>query len=131
MVSIDNLWPKFLIWPTNKVLQKLKKMFHLSKLKEISSKNKINGILLPKLLWPIVRKIVLVIEKNFWNSRLKAENLQNFWDHQNNSFEQWKVRLIVILSRSKNWGILFLFPLKVCTSFNSKSAFGTIWQNVK
>ena len=30
------------------------------------------------LLW---EKIVLVIEKNFWNSRLKAENLQNFWDH--------------------------------------------------
>ena len=30
------------------------------------------------LLW---EKIVLVIEKNFWNWRLKAENLQNFWDH--------------------------------------------------
>ena len=26
-------------------------------------------------------KIVLVIEKNFWNSRLKAENLKIFWDH--------------------------------------------------
>ena len=23
----------------------------------------------------------LVTEKNFWNSRLKAENLQKFWDH--------------------------------------------------
>ena len=30
------------------------------------------------LLW---EKIVQVIKKNFWNSRLKAENLQNFWDH--------------------------------------------------
>ena len=30
------------------------------------------------LLW---EKIVLVIEKNFWNSRLKAENLQKFRDH--------------------------------------------------
>ena len=30
------------------------------------------------LLW---EKIVLVIEKNFWNSRLKAENLLNFWDY--------------------------------------------------
>ena len=30
------------------------------------------------LLW---EKIVLLIEKNFWNSRLKVENLQNFWDH--------------------------------------------------
>ena len=30
------------------------------------------------LLW---EKNVLVIEKNFWNSRPKAKNLQNFWDH--------------------------------------------------
>ena len=30
------------------------------------------------LLW---EKIVLVIGKNFWNSRLKAENSQNVWDH--------------------------------------------------
>ena len=27
------------------------------------------------------KKIGLVIEKNFWNSTLKAENLQKFWDH--------------------------------------------------
>ena len=27
------------------------------------------------------KKIVLVIEKHFWNSRLKPENFQNFWDH--------------------------------------------------
>ena len=39
------------------------------------------------LLW---EKIVLVIEKNVWNSRLKAENLQHFWDHQNNFFKQWR-----------------------------------------
>jgi hypothetical protein len=39
------------------------------------------GILLPKLFWPTVRKNVLVIEKNFWNLRLKVENLQTFWDH--------------------------------------------------
>ena len=30
------------------------------------------------LLW---EKNVLGIKKNFWNSRLKAKNLQNFWDH--------------------------------------------------
>ena len=42
-------------------------------------------------LW---EKIVLVIEKNFWNSRLKAENLQKFWDHLNDLFKQWKVRTI-------------------------------------
>ena len=34
------------------------------------------------------KKNVLVIEKNFWNSRLKAENLQNFWYHLNNLFKQ-------------------------------------------
>ena len=44
------------------------------------------------VLW---EKIVLVIEKNFWNSRLKAENFQNFWDHWNNLFKQWKVRSIL------------------------------------
>ena len=43
------------------------------------------------LLW---EKIVLVIEKNFWNSRLKVENLQNFWDHLNNLFKQSKARTI-------------------------------------
>ena len=43
------------------------------------------------LLW---EKIVLVIEKNFWNSRLKAKNFQKFWDHLNNLFKQWKDRTI-------------------------------------
>ena len=38
-----------------------------------------NGILLPKLFWPSVRKKILVIEKNVWNLRLKAENFQKFW----------------------------------------------------
>ena len=36
------------------------------------------------LLW---EKIDLVIEKNFWNRRLKAKNLQKFWDHYNNLFQ--------------------------------------------
>ena len=53
------------------------------------------GVLLPKLFWHTVRNtIVLVIEKNFWNSRLNAENFWNFWDHLNNLFKQWKVRTI-------------------------------------
>ena len=43
------------------------------------------------LLW---EKNVLVIEKNFWNSRLKAENFQKFWDHLTNLFKQWQVRTI-------------------------------------
>ena len=29
---------------------------------------------------PMWEKIVLVIEKKIWNSRLKADNLQIFWD---------------------------------------------------
>ena len=37
------------------------------------------------LLW---EKIVLVIEKNFWNSRLKAENLQKFWEYYLEQFIQ-------------------------------------------
>ena len=37
-----------------------------------------NGILLPQLLNLLWEKIVPVIEKNFWSSRL---NLQKFWDH--------------------------------------------------
>ena len=43
--------------------------------------NEGNGILLPNLFWPTVRKKCLVIKKNDWNSRLKAENLEFFWDH--------------------------------------------------
>ena len=43
-------------------------------------------ILLPKLFWTTVRKKIIVIEKNFWNSRLKAKNLQKFWDYWNNLF---------------------------------------------
>ena len=40
------------------------------------------------------KKIVLVIQKNFWNSRLKVENLQTYWDHWNNLLKQGKVRTI-------------------------------------
>ena len=40
-----------------------------------------NGILFPKLFWPTVRKIVPVILQIVWNSMLKAENLQIFWEH--------------------------------------------------
>ena len=40
------------------------------------------------------KKIVLVIENKFWKSRLKAEELQNCWDHKNNLFKQWKDRTI-------------------------------------
>ena len=36
----------------------------------------LNGILLPNFFWLLWEKIVLVIEKKFWNSRLKAENFE-------------------------------------------------------
>ena len=44
-----------------------------------------NCILVPKLFWPTVEKNVLLIEKNFWNSGLKAKNLQR----KNRSLEQF------------------------------------------
>ena len=34
-----------------------------------------------KIVLTYCEKIVLVIEKNFWNSKLKAENLKKLWDH--------------------------------------------------
>ena len=40
------------------------------------------------------KKIVFVIEKHFWSSRLKTKNLQSCWDHWNNIFEQWRVSTI-------------------------------------
>ena len=44
--------------------------------------------------YPLWEKVILVIEKNFWKSRLKAENFQNVWDHLNDRFKQWKVTTI-------------------------------------
>ena len=40
-----------------------------------------NGILLPKLFWATVRKNCFSDRVKFWNSRLKAQNSQKFWDH--------------------------------------------------
>ena len=37
--------------------------------------NNNHGILLRKLFWPTVRKKILVIEKNFWNSWLKVRTI--------------------------------------------------------
>ena len=51
------------------------------------------------LLW---EKIVLVIQKNFWNSRLKAEDSKFVWNHLNNLFKQWKVRTI-FGDRTSSW----------------------------
>ena len=42
------------------------------------------GILLPKLFDLLWEKKCSIDWENFWNSRLKAENLQNLWDHENN-----------------------------------------------
>ena len=51
------------------------------------------------LLWG---KIVLVIEKNFWNSRLKAENFQKFWVTSERS-EQFLVTEVFSLNFIHNW----------------------------
>ena len=40
-----------------------------------------NGILLPKLFWQRKKKNCSTDCENFWNWRLKAENLQKCWDH--------------------------------------------------
>ena len=54
--------------------------------------------------WYFVTKIVLTycektmaIKKNFWNLRLKAENLQTFCNHKNNIFKQWKVTTVFVI----------------------------------
>ena len=62
------------------------------------------------LLW---EKIVLVTEKNFWNSRLKVESLQKFWDHWNNLFKQWKVGTIYGNSAFLTCSWRFLIPNKL------------------
>ena len=40
-----------------------------------------NGILLPKLFWPTVRKNCFSDWEKLWILRLKAEYFQKFWDH--------------------------------------------------
>ena len=44
------------------------------------------------------KKIVLVIQKNFWNSRLKAENLQKFFWITRTIFFSQQVRIILVTS---------------------------------
>ena len=65
-----NLWASFLSFPWN--LQIAEMVFCYQNCSD-----------------PLWEKNILVIKKNFWNSKLKAENLQNVWDHKNNLFEQW------------------------------------------
>ena len=52
------------------------------------------GILFQILFYLTARKMFKLSRKTFANSSLKAENLQNFWEHWNNLFEQWNVRTI-------------------------------------
>ena len=64
------------------------------------------------LLW---EKIVLLIKKNFWNSRLKTKNVQKFWDHKIHLFEQWKVSTIFETQHFFNF--FPTFSLKTCKCF--------------
>ena len=68
------------VW-NNDIILWLRRPAAVSKKK--SAPNCKNGILLPKLFWPTVRK----------NCSSDREN-ENFWDHLNNLFKQWKVRTI-------------------------------------
>ena len=62
-------------------------LFYLRKLQEQVKK----AFCYQKLFSHCLHKLFKWSQK-FWNSRLKAENFQNFWDHWNNLFKQWEVR---------------------------------------
>ena len=84
------------------------------------------GIFIPKLFWPTVKKNCSGDRENFWNSRLKAKNLQNFWDHLYNLFKLWKVRTVsgnIMFFFTYSWRnleiFLFLYCLiQVCSRLN-------------
>jgi hypothetical protein len=61
-----------------------------------------DGILFPKLFRPAMSKSCSSDWEKLWNSRLKAETLQNCWDHYNNLLDQWKVRTIFETERFFN-----------------------------
>ena len=68
------------LWKKNKKLPEMDSAYII-----ICNQEWRNCILLPKLFRPTVRK-------NCSSDREKL--LQNFWDHYNNSFKQWKIRTI-------------------------------------
>ena len=53
-----------------------------------------DGILLPKLFWPTVRKKFGSDREKPLKFEAEGENFQIFWDHKNNLFKQWKARTI-------------------------------------
>ena len=62
---------------------KIRQFLELDQLNHSSEANSVTKLVFcyqncSDLLW---EKIVLVIKENFLISRLKAKNLQNFWDH--------------------------------------------------
>ena len=74
LCKIGKVLQMFKVW----LLWKCLDIIHLEKTK--NSEVNGNGILLPKLFWPTVRKNCSSdpIKKKFWYLRLKAENFQNF-----------------------------------------------------
>ena len=66
----------------------------------------LNGILFPKLFWPIMRKKISR-DLNFENSRLKAEKLKKIWVQENNILGQWRsvqfLKQIFFLTCSKRF----------------------------
>ena len=57
-------------------------------LKSYKVGNNIYGILVPKLFGPTVRKIVPVIEKNFWIRGWRPRICKKNWDKSNHLFKQ-------------------------------------------
>ena len=53
-----------------------------------------NGILLPKLLWPIVRKSCSSVQEKLLKFEAEGQKFAKFSNHLDNLLEQWKVRTI-------------------------------------
>ena len=62
----------------------------------------VNGILFPKLFWPTVRKFCSSDREKIWTSRLKAENLQKFWDHYLEEF------IRTVKGQTNFWNVMLL-----------------------
>ena len=75
----DNMYVCIRVWKKGKEKNsKTERFFPQKKSNDFLAKMVFCFLNCSDLLW---EKNVLLVEKNFWNSRLKAENLQKFWDH--------------------------------------------------
>ena len=76
-----------------------------------------------KLFWPTVRKNCSSDWDFFWNLRLKAPNLQAFWNHKNNLFKLWKFRTIL------SWYVLGKLEFQFKKNYCNVKTYRNILQN--